>query len=51
MAVALRQNVGMILLAIYLILSGFAGIATLPIPGVLMAILAMLAGIFILVGR
>jgi hypothetical protein len=41
----------MMLLAIYLIISGLAGFASLPIPGALMAGLALLAGIFILVGR
>ena len=41
----------MLLLAIYLIISGLAGLASLPIPGVLMAVLALLAGICILVGR
>jgi hypothetical protein len=41
----------MLLLAIYLIVSGLAGPASLAIPGVLMAVLALLAGIFILVWR
>lgn len=51
MAVAVTRSVGMLLLAIYLIITGLAGFAALPIPGALMAILALLAGIFILVGR
>jgi hypothetical protein len=40
----------MLLLAIWLILSGIAGFAAIPIPGVLMAALALIAGILILVG-
>lgn len=51
MAVAVTRSVGMLLLAIYLIITGLAGFAPLPIPGALMAVLALLAGIFILVGR
>ena len=51
MAVVVTRSVGMLLLAIYLIISGLAGFASLPIPGALMALLALLAGIFILVGR
>ena len=51
MAVAVTRSVGMLLLAIYLIITGLAGVASLPIPGAVMAILALLAGIFILVGR
>jgi hypothetical protein len=50
-AVAVTRSVGMLLLAIYLIITGLASLASLPIPGVLMAVLALLAGIFILVGR
>lgn len=51
MAVAVTRNAGMLLLAVWLILSGLAGLAALPIPGVLMAVLALLAGILILMGR
>jgi hypothetical protein len=51
MAVRVTQNVGMLLLAIYLILVGLAGLVPLGIPGILMAVLALLAGILILVGR
>jgi hypothetical protein len=41
----------MLLLAIWLILSGIAGFAAVPIPGVVMAALALIAGILILIGR
>ena len=51
MALVVTRSVGMLLLAIYLIISGLAGFASLPIPGGLMAVLALLAGIFILLGR
>ena len=51
MAVAVTRNLGMLLLAIYLIVAGLASFAPLPIPGALMGILALLAGIFILIGR
>ena len=45
------RNTGMLLLAIWLILTGVAGLAAFPLPGILLAVLALLAGIFILVGR
>ena len=51
MAVTVTRNLGMLLLAIWLILYGLAGIAALGLPSPLMALLALLAGILILVGR
>jgi hypothetical protein len=51
MAVRVTQNVGMLLLAVDLILVGLGGLAALGIPGILTAVLALLAGILILVGR
>jgi hypothetical protein len=50
MAVRMTRSVGMILLAIWLIITGLAGFAVIPIPGVLMAVLALIAGILILIG-
>jgi hypothetical protein len=50
MAVRVTRNTGMLLLAIWLIVTGIGGFAPLPIPGVLMAALALIAGILILVG-
>ncbi len=43
----------MLLLGIWLILTGLMQVITLPIPemGFLMAVLAIVAGIFILLGR
>lgn len=47
----MRFNIGMVLLAIYLILVGIVGLFALAIPGIILSILALLAGIFILIGR
>jgi hypothetical protein len=51
MAVTFQRNVGMLLLAVWLILYGLAGLIALGLPAPLMAVLALLAGILILVGR
>jgi hypothetical protein len=51
MAVRFNRNLGMTLLAAYLILVGISGLVALALPSPLMAILALLAGIFIIVGR
>jgi hypothetical protein len=51
MAVIIQRNLGMLLLAIWLILYGLAGMISLGLPPPLMAVLALLAGILILVGR
>jgi len=50
MALRMTRNTGMLLLAIWLILTGIAGFAALPIPGVIMAALAVVAGVLILLG-
>ena len=48
----ITKNIGMLLLAIYLILAGIGLLVhTVIIPAVVMGILALLAGIFILIGR
>ena len=48
----ITRNIGMLLLSIYLILIGLAGlIPGFPGLGIVAAILALLAGIFILIGR
>lgn len=44
------KNVGLILLAVYLILVGTITLTGLPL-GLIAAILAILAGIFILIGK
>ena len=51
MALAIGRNLGMLLLAIYLILVGVSGLVALPLGGPILAVLALLAGILILVGR
>jgi hypothetical protein len=51
MAITFQRNLGMLLLAIWLILYGLAGMVALALPFPLMALLALLAGILILVGR
>jgi hypothetical protein len=51
MAIAVTRNLGMLLLAIWLILYGVAGLTTVVLPGVVMAVLALIAGVLILVGR
>jgi uncharacterized membrane protein HdeD (DUF308 family) len=45
------KNIGMLLLAIYLILAGLMILLTVAIPSVVMGILAIAAGIFILIGK
>jgi hypothetical protein len=46
-----QRNIGMLLLAIWLILYGLAGLIALGLPAPTMAVLALLAGILILAGR
>ena len=50
-AVSFQRNIGMLLLAIWLILYGVTAMAALALPAPLMAVLALLAGILILAGR
>jgi len=51
MAIAVQRNFGMLLLAIWLVLYGIAGLTAVVLPGTVMAVVALLAGILILVGR
>ena len=51
MAINFQRNIGMLLLAVWLILYGLAGMISLVLPAPVMAVLALLAGILILVGR
>lgn len=50
MAIRTTRSVGMMLLSIWLILSGIGGFAPLRIPGLIMSALALIAGILILLG-
>ena len=45
------KNMGMLLLAIYLILTGLMMLLGFAIPGIVMAILAIAAGVLILMGK
>lgn len=45
------SNIGFILLAIYLILAGIMALVGIAIPGMVMGILAIVSGVFILLGR
>lgn len=48
----ITKNIGMLLLAIYLILVGITSLVpTLGIPAIVGGILALIAGIFILIGK
>ena len=51
MAMTFQRNVGMLLLGIWLVLNGLVGLVALTLPSPLMAVLALLAGVLILVGR
>ena len=45
------KNIGMLLLAIYLIIFGLIALFSVAIPPVVTGVLALAAGIFILIGR
>ncbi len=49
----LTKNLGMLLLAIWLIVTGILQVVTISIPGIgiILAILAIAAGVLILLGR
>jgi hypothetical protein len=47
----ITKNLGMLLLAIYLILTGITMLVHVAIPAIVMGILALVAGILILIGR
>jgi hypothetical protein len=51
MALTTTRSAGTLLLSIYLIVVGLAGLVQLPIPLGVTAVLALLAGIVILMGR
>jgi hypothetical protein len=50
MAIRTTRSAGMLLLAIWLIITGILTFAPLPIPGFLMGALALIAGLLILIG-
>lgn len=51
MKVAFITNIGFILLAVYLILTGISMLVPIALPSLVYGILALVAGIFILIGR
>jgi hypothetical protein len=51
MAIVVTRSIGMLLLGIWLILYGLAGMTGIALPPPLMALLALITGIVILVGR
>ena len=51
MAVNVQKNMGLMVLAIWLILYGVTGLVAIAMPGIVMTALALVAGILILVGR
>jgi len=50
-AITFQRNTGMLVLAIWLILYGIVGTVGLALPAPRMAILAMVAGVLLLMGR
>jgi hypothetical protein len=50
MAVKASRSAGMVLLALWLILTGIQGFVAVPIPGIIRSVLALLAGVLILIG-
>jgi hypothetical protein len=50
MAIRTTRSVGMLLLGIWLILTGVASLMTFPLPAVVTAVLAVIAGVLILLG-
>ena len=51
MAIKFQRNAGMLVLGLWLLLNGLAGIGSVAMPFPVMAVLALVAGILILVGR
>lgn len=51
MAVKFQRNMGLLVLGIWLVLYGLAGMVSLGLPPPLMAVLALVAGVLILIGR
>jgi hypothetical protein len=47
----ITSNLGLLLLAIYLIIIGVSGLTPLGIPGIVLSILALAAGVLLLLGK
>ena len=51
MASGFNRNIGMLILGVWLILTGLSGMVALGLPAMLMAVLALVAGILLIAGR
>lgn len=51
MAMVATKNLGLLCLAVYLMVVGVTGMVSVPLAAPLTAVLALLAGILLLVGR
>jgi hypothetical protein len=51
MAYTFNKSAGMMALAVWLILSGLSSLIVLPLPAQVLGLLALIAGILILIGR
>ena len=51
MAITFQRNAGMLVPGIWLVVYGLASLVPLALPPLLMAVLALIAGILILAGR
>lgn len=52
MRIEITRNIGFLLLAVYLILVGITALVpSIAIPAIVFGIIALLSGIFILIGR
>ena len=51
MARGFNRNIGMLLLGVWLILTGLSGLVGLALPAMLLAVLALIAGVLIIAGR
>ena len=51
MAVVIQRNLGLLILAIWLILDGVSSLVALGLPAAVMGVLALIAGVLILAGR
>ena len=51
MAFKFQRNAGLLVLGLWLMLTGLAGIGSVVLPFPIMAVLALVAGVLILAGR
>ncbi|MBA2354500.1 MAG: hypothetical protein H0V80_07525 [Acidobacteria bacterium] len=51
MASMINRNVGLLVLGLWLVLTGLSGMMALGLPPMLMSVLALIAGILIIAGK